>query len=400
MLFFLASPLAPQPVPLAAAEEARVEEHDGLRVVYLSGTPYELGRQHGEALRAEVRGSVATTLGYFRRYLKIPFIRSWLASWWLNRVWRQAKPFVPRAYLEELRGLSDGAGVPLRELFRLHAIPDRTYSCSSFAAWGSVTADGRLIHSRNLDWNIDVGIQRFATVFVVRPEGKHAFINLGWAGFIGVLSGINGAQISIGQIGAETTEATYRGIPMIFLMRRVLEETSDLDAAARLIQEAPRTVGVNYVIADAKRRRAIAIETTHRQARVFEADDPKEHGVAYARPMAQAIFRADAAMDPQIRERQLASNGDPTRAGLEDPAGSSAYDVRYLGQANGLAQRRGTLDLQSALELVKAVAPSSNVQSAIFAWPDVFVANAQETERAAYTDYHRLDAQRLLESLR
>jgi len=388
--------LATYSVPLAADAAARVEYHDGLPIVFLSGTPYELGRQHGELLRDEVRRSVAGILGYFRRYVKVPLIGGWLVSWWLDRTWGPAVSFIPDDYLEELRGLADGSGVPLRELRRLHAIPDRTYACSSLAAWGPATSDGRLIHTRNLDWNIDVGIQDFAAVFVVRPQGKRAFINLGWAGFIGVLSGLNDQQLSIGQIGAESTDVTSRGLPMVFLMRRILEESDTLEDAAALIREAPRTVGVNYVIADADARRAIAVETTHRYAEVFEADDPKEHGVVYARPMAHVVFRADAAIDPDIRAHQLASNGDPSRPGLEDPAGSSAYDVRYLGQAEGMRQRFGQLDEERVLEVVATVAPSSNVQSVVFAWPDLWVANAQGATRAAQTPYHRLRADELL----
>src|SRR3989338_5777981 len=102
------------------------EEHDGLQVIHLSGSPYELGYQHGAILREDVRDSVRHVLDYFRRYLKVPLVRSWLA----------ARPFVPPDYLEELKGLADGAGVTLRDLYRLHAIPDRTYACANFAAWG------------------------------------------------------------------------------------------------------------------------------------------------------------------------------------------------------------------------------------------------------------------------
>ena len=381
---------------LVTEAAAPVEYVDGLPIIHLSGTPYELGYQHGQQLRTAVRQSVSRLLGYFRSYLKIPFLDVWAANWWLDRAWIEAQALLPPDIREEFRGLSEGSGVPLRELYRLHAIPDRTYSCSSFAAWGPRTASGQLIHTRNLDWNIHAGIQDSAAVFVVHPKGKHAFLNIGWAGFIGVLSGVNEQQLSIGQIGAETTDVTYRGVPMVFLMRRVLEEADGLSEAARLIEETPRTVGVNYVIADAKAHEAIVIETTQHFARVFRADDLKEHDVAYARPLAHAVFRADAAMDPQIRDRQLASHGDPRRPGLEDPSGSSAYDVRYLGQAAGLETFRGRLDVQRALEILKAVAPSSNVQSVVFAWPEVYVANAQGNRPAAQTTYHRLNAAKLL----
>jgi len=381
---------------LVTAVEASGVEHDGPPIVQLSGTPYELGRQHGTILREEVRAAIAQVLGYFRRYLKIPLVRSWAVNWWLDAAWRAARPFMTPAHLEELRGLSDGSGVPLRELARLHAIPDRTYACASFAAWGPATADGRLIHLRNLDWNIEAGIQRFAVVFVVRPAGKHAFVNVGWAGFTGVLTGVNDAQLSLGQIGAETVEATFRGEPMAFVMRRLLEEADDVEEAADLVARARRTVGVNYVLADAKAKRGIVLETTSHHLARFEADDPAERRVPYARPMRGAVFRADTAMDPSIRDRQVASRGDPARPGLEPPSGS-AYETRYVGQAAGLSAAFGELDAARAQAIAQTIAPDSNVQSVIFAWPDLWVANAQGDTPAARTTYHHLDAASLLQ---
>lgn len=366
-------------------------------VVRLSGAPYELGRQHGEQLREAVRDEVAQILRYFRGYLRVPLVRTLATNWWLDTAWRKAWPFLEPDYREELRGLADGSGVPLADVHRFHAVPDRTYSCANFAAWGRATAGGRLIHARNLDWNIGADIQRHAVVFVVRPAGKQAFVSVAWAGFAGVLSGINEEQLSIGQVGAETTDVTFRGEPMVFLMRRVMEQASTVDDAARIIRTASRTVGVNYIVADAKHRRALAIETTRRHARAFEANDPAEHGVSYARPMEDVVLRADAAMDPVIRERQLASRGDPGRPGLEDPSGSSAYDVRYLGQSGGVAERFGTLDPLGAQEVMKRVAPSSNVQSVVFAWPDLWIANADGRTPAAQRPYEHFDLEALFQ---
>lgn len=375
-------------IPLLLTLSAAVEAAEPLRVVRLSGTPYVLGRRHGEALREEVRAATRQVLGYFRRQSKVPWLRTVLTNRWLDGPRRAARAHTPPAYLEELRGLADGAGVPLAEVERLHAIPDRTYTCANFAAWGRATADGRLIHARNLDWSIEAGIQRWPVVFVVRPEGRRAFVNAGWAGFIGVLTGVNEAQISIGEVGAETTEVRFDGLPMVFLMRRVLEESGDLSEATTLMQEARRTVGINYVIADAKVPAAVAVETTALQLRVFQADDPAEHQVAYARPVADAVFRADTAIDPGIRERQIASGGAPATPGLEPPTGS-AYSKRYIGQAEGLSQT--PLDLDGAESLTKSIAPGSNVQSVLIAWPQLRVANADGTTPAARTTYHRFD---------
>src|SRR3989338_6880658 len=133
--------------PLPASRFAQAIEQGAAPppVVHLSRTPHELRRRHGERPREEVEAWVGRVLRYFRAYLKIPLIRGWLVNGWLDSAWGQAKPFIPPEYLEELRGLADGAGVPLRQLYRLHAIPDRTYSCANFAAWGRATAGGRLI---------------------------------------------------------------------------------------------------------------------------------------------------------------------------------------------------------------------------------------------------------------
>jgi len=382
---------------LSAGVEAapRLEQRDGLPVVYLEGTPYEIGRQHGELLRESVRECVAQVLGYFRSYLKVPVVRGMLVNWWLDRSWGHALPYIPKAYLEELKGLADGSGVSLKELWRLHAIPDRTYACSGLAVWGRATADGRLIHTRNLDWNIHAGVQRFATVFVVRPNGREPFVNVGWAGFIGTLTGVNAQQISIGQVGAETVDLSYDGLPMPFLMRRVLEEARSLDEAVAIIRDAPRTVGINYVVADAKIPQAAAIETSRSQCAIFQADDPKEHAVPYARPLADAVFRSDTAVDPGVRDRQVASKGAPSKPGIEPPRGS-AYDVRYLGQAAGVLAHYGAIDVEAAKAILRAVAPDSNVQSVIIAWPELWVANADGTVPAAQTVYRSLRLDELL----
>ncbi len=382
---------------VASAEAARIEYHEGLPVVFLSGTPYELGYQHGTLLRNKVRSAVQCVLGYFRQYLKIPLVSPWVVNWWLDTSWKSATPFIPPDALEELRGLSEGSGVALQELYRLHAIPDRTYSCSSFAAWGEATTGGRLIHMRNLDWSTQAGIQDFPVVFVVHPDGKQAFVNVGWAGFIGVLTGINEQELSIGQIGAKTLDTTPRGEPMVFLMRQVLEEAQGLEAASAIIVNGRRTIGTNYVLADAKARRAVVVETTSRHARIFEANDPAERIVRYARPMADIVFRADTAVDPSIRNQQFASGGNPTRPGLEDPTGS-AYEVRYLGQAAGLAAHYGALNSETARQIAQAVAPASNIQSVVVAWPYLWVANAQGRRPAAKSTYHFFNIEQLLQS--
>lgn len=375
---------------MAESSSQAVSYKSGLRIVRLKGDPYSLGFQHGRLIPTEVKGFVDQILGYFGSYVKIDLLEKIGVKLWLAMAWKDAKPFISPDYIEELKGLADGSGVELSRLYQVHAIPDRTYTCANFAAWHRATDGGRLIHLRNLDWSIESGIQDYATVFVVRPEGKQAFVNIGWSGFVGVITGINDRRISIGQIGAETTEATFAGEPIAFLMRRTLEENDNLNGAVETIVTADRTVGINYVLGDALMGKGTVIETNAKEARVFQANDPKEKGIEYARTLPDAVFRADTAMDPLIRDRQIASHGKPDKPGLEFPAGN-AYEVRYLGQAEMIKRYFGRLNVEQAKDIARTIAPDSNIQSVIFAWPQLFIANAKGLTPAAQTEYAELD---------
>ena len=366
-------------------------------IVYLEGASYDLGYQHGTLLAQDVRASVRDTLRYFRRQLRVPVLGPWFVNRWLDWAYAQMRPYIPLGYQEEMRGLADGSGVPLRDIHRLHAIPDLTgTSCSSLVVFGRAAKDGRLYHTRNLDWNIGAGIQAHAVLFVVRPQHGVPFLNIGYAGFIGALSGINAHAISIGEIGADTVDETLAGEPMPFLLREVLESSIDLETASRLVFNAKRTRGYNYLIADGIARDATALETTHHACVIFRPGDAKERQCPYALPLEDALARADTALDAGVREMQRASRGRPGRRPPASPVGSGAYEKRYKGQVTRIQRAYGRLDDALVREIAQSVAASSNVQSVVYGYPDVWIANADGRTPAAQRPYRRYHVEELL----
>lgn len=240
----------------------------GYPVLRLRGSPYERGYQHGVLLREAVRANVQHFLAYVYQEFSLG---KYGAQLLLDYAYSCFRPYIPAAYQQEMQGLADGSGLPLRDIQRVHAAPDLfelrgVLSCASFAAFGQATGDGRLYHLRNLDWLFDAGVQRYPLLLVYPEEGM---VNIGYAGFIGVVSGMNRAGVSLGQIGAASRDWSLRGVPMPFLLRRVLEEATGLESAAELIRTAPRTVGHTYVIASGTEGRAIAIESTHNLCVIF-----------------------------------------------------------------------------------------------------------------------------------
>ena len=379
---------------LATVPSGKLTWQGDLPVLHLSGTPYEIGYQHGSLMPREVRASLRTVMAFVDREVGIPLIGKWLACKKLDQAWSKMKPFVPQEYLEEMEGLSAGAGIPLETLQRVHALPElMSTTCSGFAAFGDATKGGRLIQIRNLDWAIKSDVQRYAALFVYRPKEKRPFVSIGWLGFIGVVSGISENGISIGEIGSDTTDQDLKGIPMPFLLRRVLEKSGDLKEAANIVMDAPRTGGYNYLFADAKAKQAVAIETTKRHYAVFWTDQEPE--APYRVPVKNAIFRSDTSFDPIVRNLQISSCGDPSKPGLESPVGSGAYDIRYRGQGLLLRKFYGAIDPETAMAIARAIAPKSNVQSVVYAYPQIWVANAEGRKPAATRPYQEISLEEL-----
>ena len=384
-LILLAGCAGPQkPVPIfSTVPDGELRWVGQLPVLILRGSPYDMGYQHGSLMRAEVHASVRNIMAFADGRLSVPGIGRWIVRRKLDGAWNKMKPFVPERYLEEMRGLADGAEIPLRTLQRVHALPDLTsVTCASSAVAGAATRDGRLIQLRNLDWAIRSGIQQYAVLLVHQPNTGRPFVNIGWLGFIGVISGISQQGISVAEIGAETKDASLQGIPMPFLLRRVLEESDSLTQAVKIIQTGPRTVGYNYLFGDANARNAVALETTHQHCALFWMGK-------------EPIVRSDLALDPEVRELQLTCNGDPSKPGLESPDGVSSYEIRYRGQAELLKQFYGKLDPEIMMAIARAIAPPSNLQSVVYAYPQIWVANAQGRQPAAYGTYQQVDLEDL-----
>jgi hypothetical protein len=381
----------------ALLSRAHLTEDEGLPVLFLSGTPYELGYQCGVLLRDRIRDHYTSAFRFMETLPKFRMFTRWQVNWKLDSIWNDLQSHVPREYLEEMQGLSDGSGVSLADIHRAHAIPDAfPTQCSVGAFWGSATVGGRFYQIRNLDWSRSLGVHRYPCIFVVSPQGKYRFINVGFIGFIGALSGMNQRGICIGQVGSRSVDETHDGVPFIFLLRRILEEADGTTSAAQIVRGSPRTVGINYVIGSALEKRAVALETTARHFAEFHDADPAEAVSPFAVPLTNAVFRSDTAFDPGIRKLQTCSNGDPKQKQVSDPHGSSAYDRRYLLQARMAEQQYGRIGTNEVFALAKKIAMKSNIQSVVYAYPELWVAYAKGDARAVDCDYHHFNLEQLL----
>jgi hypothetical protein len=247
---------------------------EGNLILHVKGTPYEMGFQHGALLPNEIKQDINALVNWA--------IRKGSTYDELLKIYNQLEPYIPQRYLDEMQGISDSAGVPLERVHVAHAIPTR-YHCSGIVAFGSATSDGKLYHTRSLDFSLKIEdpnsgkrIQENAVIIAYQPNTGYPSVNITWAGFIGSVGGMNNQKICVGEMGSKSNDESYSGVPMIFRLRKVLDEAATLDEALEILRQAPGTCGYNFLVSDGKIPDARAVEMT---ANLFYAgawDDPVE----------------------------------------------------------------------------------------------------------------------------
>ena len=333
----------------------RLEWREGQRVVTLWGTPEQIGTAHGQLLPQESTRCIESVMSTFG---VASLIRT--GRWFrhdLEAAWKRLAPFIPRRHREETRAMALALGCDPHRIEVLNVFPE-LFHCSGFAVMNSATADGRLYHGRVLDYMTTIGLQDAATTFLIHPEGLHGFANVGYAGFIGSVSGMNTQQISLGEMGGRG-EGNWDGVPMATLMRRALEECGTLDEVMELWKTSPRTCEYYYVFADGKTRRAVGVAATPEAIEFVAPGDGHE------------------LLGPGIADSVVLS------------AGSRLEELRRRIQ-----EKHGSINEETAMWLMsRPVAMQSNLHNVLFI-PEsgvLWVANASHHRPAAEMPYVRVE---------
>ncbi|GAB4539454.1 MAG: C45 family autoproteolytic acyltransferase/hydolase [Anaerolineae bacterium] len=223
---------------------------DGVRipVVYVEGTHYEMGWQIGTDRKTVIH----QMLSVYRRYFDEERERIGIDGW--DEAILHARKYLPFAeesvpnYVEELRGIADGAQLDFNDLLVLNCVEAITedalhVGCTSLAAAPEVTADGSLLVGHNEDWLPDDR----DTVYLVhaRPKDEPAYLAITYGGLL--------PNIGFNQYGiAQCCDSVYPddariGVPRVFVSRAVLASRT-LSEAIRAALNRRRAAGYNHLI--------------------------------------------------------------------------------------------------------------------------------------------------------
>jgi isopenicillin-N N-acyltransferase-like protein len=228
-----------------------------LPVVELDGEPFDQGRQHGLALRDQIRNNLAV---YYDRFLSEGHLDA-------DEVRSRAQRYMPvlerdPAYFQAIRGVAEASGEDLLDLVMLNVRYELLYyqysiipvggpdGCTSFGVLGPASANGHLLIGENWDWIPEVQ----GAVLHARCEGLEtlAFTE---AGIVGGKIGLNSAGLGLAINGLLSTDDDWSTLEKPFHVRCYeILRSSSLDAAAAIVSSTRRACSANFVLAQAPDR--------------------------------------------------------------------------------------------------------------------------------------------------
>lgn len=270
-----------QPVP------PRREDYGKIKVVWLQGTPYEMGYQHGTLLHDEIASlgeDLIDALNFAGRGLA------------LGRLARNRSfPDV----VEECQGLADATAdlgltadgcmvLAMGDVYQeylTYLMPNFLFheGCAHFIATGDATVDGRTYHGWTLDNNkapLDYWIEN-PTILIRQPnEGiPHAFITI--PGAVWPNAGFNAEGIVVSNNTShplDYTELALDGRSTVQLMGQIAQYAHTFEEAYGILEQSDRMRSNLVIISDGKSKRAGVFELLGTEMGVRELD---QSGVLY-----------------------------------------------------------------------------------------------------------------------
>lgn len=304
-----------QPVP------SHKEKVGKINVVWLTGTPYEMGLQQGQLLKNEIATlgePVLTVLDLFGRGLGLARLAE-----------KRSFPYA----IEECRGMAEGAKdvgftydacmvLAFGDVYQYafgNALPQELLweGCSQFVATGPATLNGELYHGSTVDSPTPMYYLINNPVVMVRQPNDglpHIFVT--YPGVVWPNSGMNVASITLG-LDTAVTDATglsFYGGSNVQFMAEILQGATRFDEAVNFLENQPR-VRPNIIMgADGKSQQAGVFEFS---GTAFEVRRMGPEDVIYT----TNHFTSEKMYDQQVQPEQSSLLRYQRYQQLLDPSG-------------------------------------------------------------------------------
>lgn len=213
--------------------------------MYLEGPAYDRGLAFGLMARELMGKKEEAFIGEIKN--RIPSeaflnVLKYLVGWFN----RDMDEYVPREHLLEIYGSSqqmpdhfDFIAPKFHRALSYHGAHDIGHAlqnmnlvgCTSFASWGNSSEGGKLLIGRNFDFYFGEEFAKDKIVAFYAPEKGYKFASVTWAGFSGVVSGMNEKGLTITLNSAKSDIPSKGKTPVSLIARQILQYAGTIQEA-------------------------------------------------------------------------------------------------------------------------------------------------------------------------
>ena len=336
-----------------------LEIKDGVKIIYLNGSHYDMGYQLATLLKDNYLASRRAWMA------DLPYSNEELLE-----LWNGIKDNIPQKYIDEIQGRADALNMTFNECAAMEVLGLALFKdkrCCQFAAWGPATNDSKLYHFRSCDGYLgarDPVTGKYASddqLLIVRnPDDGYSSVVIGLSVEVGAEGGFNEHGIGVGFSSVYTSDIETDGIPAGLRKRMLLEESSNLDQAVDIYSKNA-TCGWNIILSDGKNSTAVAIEQSGNYTRVCHWNDGQEDN-APSWKIDHILRRGNFFLDPVSAglDKDIYRKSNIFRFCLSLLGIKTKYDfygaiLHYKVMSKALEDERGNLSLNTSMETMRSV---------------------------------------------
>lgn len=295
------------------------KSRSGLYEMYVEGKPFERGVVYGKLTEELVQRQEDHFTEQISRLVPSKMYQHFLKYLigWFNR---NMDKNVPEEYKEEIYGVSFAAskkyefiGSNYQRIMNYHAAHDIGHAlqsvalvgCTSFGTWNDKSEDSSLIIGRNFDFYVGDKFAEDKIVAFYRPEKGYGFMMVTWAGFTGVVSGMNEQGLTVTINAAKSSMPAGSATPVSLVAREILQYAKNIEEAYAIAHKRKMFVSESFLIGSANDNRAAIIEKTPTELSLY---DPKGNEISCANH-----FQSKTLGVSNPNKQQLAESASPYR---------------------------------------------------------------------------------------
>jgi isopenicillin-N N-acyltransferase-like protein len=255
----------------------KVESRGGVYYVVLDGaTPYARGYQHGKALKFPITMALRNFTEWLRANAGIKDPEEMIQDFAKSTGYIVAAQQQVPDLIEEMKGISEGAGVDFNELFVYQSFDelflflmqsgamDRANGhCTTTAVYGRKGLPNYVTHNND----IPTYHEAVGTVLHIKyPDSDLEILQGTFAGQI-AQNGVNNRGLGVGINTIADLAKTQSGLPVSFNVRKILE-CGDRNEAVSYLDGIQAGTAMNYMLCD--RGKAVSVETWEGNSKIVD----------------------------------------------------------------------------------------------------------------------------------